>query len=629
MNTQHHVSDKAVINCYLREEPTTWQHLAAHQWQTMFDKNNLPPVSTAQSLVCITLANQQLTLVVGVTYWSLTQRHQFSFPIYAQHTTAYAQHTTTEQWHTITLGQFIMYTMQEYIFTHSRTSPQLDTLLYRSLDSALNIKTFLHYRKNDIDTLHSYNKQSFIQSEQALLIGHQLHPTGKSRSGFSHSEMLQYSPETAEQFQLTYFAVQKNYLHEDSATGTPTHAIIKQTLKDYFAAKPPTLLQPYIDNHDTALIPVHPWQATFLRSQDNVKALEKSGAITYLGAHGPSFKATTSIRTVFSEKCNFMYKLSMNIRITNSERVNKHWELDRVVETARMLRHPIAEKIKQSAPHFYIMDEPAYISVKVDDVVLDGFSCILRDATQVMDANKDITSITSLIQDHPFDKKSRLFHIIARLARIENTSVEGISLIWFKRYFDVTIHSLMRLFVDWGLCFEPHGQNTLIELENGYPTKGFCRDGQGFFHREASHQDWCAIFPHKGEKTQSIFPEELAKERLIYYPFINQLFSVINAFGTQGLIDEQTLLDYTMQALKAIGKESTRYPFTLLDVLQHAERLPCKGNLLTQLYNMDELVGDIADQSVYISLINSLKPQKKDTQETQKKNQCSNALSDI
>ncbi len=600
MNIQHHVSDKAVINCYLREEPTTWQYYPAHKWQRLFTNTRMPSVALSHSLIHITLVKQNIHIAIGVTYWSATQRHQFSFPIYCSN-------GSNQHWYTITLGQFIVYTMQEYLSTHDKKHPQLDTLLYRSLDSAKNIQTFLDHRKNAIDDLHSHQKQSFIQSEQALLIGHQLHPTGKSRSGFSHSEMLQYSPETAEQFQLVYFAVQKKYLHEDSATGTPTHAIIKQSLSKYLAHQPKSILHAYIANDDMALIPVHPWQATFLRSKSHVKALEEQGAITHLGAYGPYFKATTSIRTVFSEDDNFMYKLSLNLRITNSERVNKHWELDRVVETARMLRHPIAQEIKKSAPDFYIIDEPAYISVKVGNKVLDGFSCILRDATHLKGHDKDITSITSLIQDHPFDKKSRLYNIIYQLAQNEGTSLHDTSLKWFQRYLDVTITSLMRLFVDWGLCFEPHGQNMLIELENGYPTKGFCRDGQGFFHREASHEDWCKIFPHKGEKTQSIFPEELAKERLIYYPFINQLFSVINAFGTQGLIQEKNLLEHTMQTLNAIGKEPTQYPFTLLSVLQQAEHLPCKGNLLTQLYDMDELVGDIAEQSVYIHVNNCLK----------------------
>ncbi len=52
-----------------------------------------------------------------------------------------------------------------------------------------------------------------------------------------------------------------------------------------------------------------------------------------------------------------------------------------------------------------------------------------------------------------------------------------------------------------------------------------------------------------------------------------------------------------------------RYPHTLLDRLLDDERWPCKGNLRTRLNDMDELVGDIAEQSVYVTLPNPLRAQ--------------------
>jgi siderophore synthetase component len=299
-----------------------------------------------------------------------------------------------------------------------------------------------------------------------------------------------------------------------------------------------------------------------------------------------------------------MYKLSLNVRITNSERVNKSWELDRVLETARMMQLPVAKDIKVSAPDFVIVNEPAYITIKVDGKVLDGFSCIFRDASDFIDPARDISAVTTLVQDNPLGGPSRLANIIGRLAKQEGRSVEDVTMDWFDRYITVSIESLMKLFIDWGLCFEPHGQNTLIELVGGYPTRCFCRDGQGFFHRQASHADWCEVMPGKGEVTESIFPEDLARERLIYYPFINQVFSVINALGTQRLSDEELLMARLRERMSALADQPQRYPFSLLEVLENSERLPCKGNLLTQLYNMDELVGDIATQSVYVTLPN-------------------------
>ena len=49
-----------------------------------------------------------------------------------------------------------------------------------------------------------------------------------------------------------------------------------------------------------------------------------------------------------------------------------------------------------------------------------------------------------------------------------------------------------------------------------------------------------------------------------------------------------------------------RYPATLLDRLLDDDHWPCKANLLTRAHDMDELVGDISTQSVYVSLPNPL-----------------------
>jgi siderophore synthetase component len=158
------------------------------------------------------------------------------------------------------------------------------------------------------------------------------------------------------------------------------------------------------------------------------------------------------------------------------------------------------------------------------------------------------------------------------------------------------------------LCFEAHGQNSLLELQDGYPARYLYRDSQGYFHRAAAHEDFCRAIPRLGEATESIFPEDLANERLVYYLIINQVFSVINALGTQGLADEANLMREFASLLERVAGEETRYPLDMIDHLLTREHLPCKGNLLTQLFNMDELVGDIATQSVYVDIPNVIRP---------------------
>ena len=72
-----------------------------------------------------------------------------------------------------------------------------------------------------------------------------------------------------------------------------------------------------------------------------------------------------------------------------------------------------------------------------------------------------MSALTVLCQDHPFGGRSRL----ARSSRRSPRAAEAeVAREWFARYCEVVVVSLVRLYLDLGLCFEPHQQNTLLEL---------------------------------------------------------------------------------------------------------------------------------------------------------------------
>ena len=209
----------------------------------------------------------------------------------------------------------------------------------------------------------------------------------------------------------------------------------------------------------------------------------------------------------------------------------------------------------------------------------------------------DVSSLTTLCQDHPFGGRSRLANLAAGRERE-----------WFQAYLQTLTVSLIRLYLDVGLTYEPHQQNTLLRLRDGLPEHALVRDSQGYFHREAAHQDICDVLPHHGEAAESIFPEALADERLVYYPFLNNALGVIDALGAGGGIDERTLLRDLRDTLARERKQGGRYPHTLLDRLLDDATWPCKANLRTRLHDLDELVGDISTQSVYVTIPNPLIP---------------------
>jgi len=164
---------------------------------------------------------------------------------------------------------------------------------------------------------------------------------------------------------------------------------------------------------------------------------------------------------------------------------------------------------------------------------------------------------------------------------------------------------LVRLYLDLGLCTEAHQQNVLLELEEGWPAHGVIRDSQGYFHREAAHKHIAALLPGIGEKSESVFPEALADERLVYYPFFNNALGVINALGVTGAIDEVVLLGDLKALLEAERERGATYATTLLDRLLDDATWPCKGNLTTRMHDMDERADD-ADRASYVKILNPL-----------------------
>jgi siderophore synthetase component len=462
------------------------------------------------------------------------------------------------------------------------TSPE--ALLGRVRESLDAVTTILDAREGDVVRLWSASPLSFEESEQALLLGHPLHPTPKGLSG----RLKRFTPELQPRFQLHWLSVAQERVAHDSATGVPAPALAARLL-----GHPSTA--------GRILLPAHPWEAGYLARAAG--ALFASGDVIDLGPAGAPVTPTTSVRTVYRAGWAHMLKFSLHARVTNSMRVSLPKELRRAVEAARLAQTPVGAAAQRIAPRFTILHDPAYLSIPGED----GFSVLLRENRWPAGTNTDVTALTVLCQDHPFGGRSRLANLIAALASGGARSEADVAREWFARYADAVVVSLVRLYLELGLCFEPHQQNTLLELDGGWPERCVVRDSQGYFHREAAHADMVKVIPGLGEASESIFPEALADERLVYYPFINNALGVIDALSAGGCIDESVLLGDLRALLERERARGGRYPHTLLDRLLDDDTWPCKANLRTRLNDMDELVGDIAEQSVYVKLPNPLR----------------------
>ena len=160
-----------------------------------------------------------------------------------------------------------------------------------------------------------------------------------------------------------------------------------------------------------------------------------------------------------------------------------------------------------------------------------------------------------------------------------------------------------------GIALEAHQQNTLVLLDpDGWPVGGRYRDNQGYYFRESRRAELERRLPGIGAHSDTFVSDEVTDERFAYYLGINNVLGLIGAFGSQRLADERVLLAAFRRFLAdaATGPAGCApLPARLLDT----PALRCKANLLTRLHGLDELVGPVDTQSVYVTIANPLRPE--------------------
>ncbi|MEE1810946.1 IucA/IucC family protein [Streptomyces sp. BE133] len=439
----------------------------------------------------------------------------------------------------------------------------------------------------------------FLTAEQSLLLGHPLHPTPKSREGLSDSESRLYSPELHGSFPLHWMAVDRSVLATDSAWtdgGRPVSAT------ELITSHAEGLQLP----DKTTPIPLHPWQARELRHRPAATALLDAGLLHDLGPHGKHWHPTSSVRTVHRPGAELMLKLSLGVRITNSRRENLRKELHRGVEVHRLLRSGLAAQWHAVHPGFDIVRDPAWLAVDgPDGEPVAGLDVMLRH--NPFGPYDDAVCIAALTAPRPWPGRtgmhSRIAEIVISLAAATGRAVGAVATEWFLRYLDRVVRPVLWLDAHAGVALEAHQQNTLVLLDpHGWPVGGRYRDNQGYYFRESHRAALEHRLPGIGSVSDTFVSDAVTDERFAYYLGINNVFGLIGAFGAQHLAGEHVLIAAFRRFLGSAAALGSPLPAHLME----NSHLRCKANLLTRLHGLDELVGPVDTQSVYVTIANPL-----------------------
>ena len=473
------------------------------------------------------------------------------------------------------------------------------SLVERWIQSRDALQQFLNIRAEDFDALVQL-EQGFIESEQALILGHSMHPAPKSRTGFVHEDWQKYSPEACGQTQLHYWLVAPEYIAEGTALEQAFSIQLKQEIKWHLSESELETLAAYAHYK---LLPLHPWQARYLQSKVWFKSLKAKLKIIDLGEKAWIFSPTTSVRTLASFNAPWMLKPSLSVMITNSIRVNLAKECHRGEMTHRLWHSELGRDILKQYPTLKAVNDPAWIALQLDGEIIDETICIVRD--QPFTPEQQVTCIASLCQDHPVEDRNRFNALFDQIASQQNLDDKAkIALDWFKTFLNISLTPLMYVYHRYGMAFESHQQNVLVELKDGWPQWLWLRDNQGFYYIEEFADEILQQFPELHDKAHAVGSKTFVDERFSYYFFGNTLFGIINAIGATDFVSEQDLLSVLQQHLFDLLKQ---YPdSSLIQSLLYQPTLPYKGNLLTRLYELDELIAPVENQSVYIQLANPL-----------------------
>ncbi|WP_237524333.1 IucA/IucC family protein [Streptomyces sp. SID5643] len=467
----------------------------------------------------------------------------------------------------------------------------------------------------------------FLTAEQALLLGHPLHPTPKGREGLSEAQALLYSPEARGSFPLHWMAVAPSVLATDSSWTERGRPVAAPRLTARLAGPAPALPDGY------ALLPLHPWQAHEIRHRPEAAALLDAGLLRDLGAGGPHWHPTSSVRTVYRSHAPAMLKLSLGLRITNSRRENLRKELHRGVEVHRLLRSGLAQQWRAAHLDFDIVRDPAWLAVGTPEgAPVPGLDVVIRH--NPFSPSDDVSCVAGLVSPRPSSPaarddapghpaqhdraqhdpakcdaalRSRLAELVTRLARRTGRPPGAVAAEWFLRYLGHVVRPVLWLDGEAGVALEAHQQNILLVLDaDGWPRGGRYRDNQGYYFRESRRGELGTRLPGIGERSDTFVDDEVTDERLVYYLVVNNVFGLIGAFGSQGLADERLLLAAFRRFLATAASGPTRLRSSLPARLLDSPALRCKANLLTRLHGLDELVGPVDGQSVYVSIANPL-----------------------
>ncbi|CQH15425.1 IucA/IucC family protein [Yersinia frederiksenii] len=547
------VAAQCFLNALIRET-RDWQIVPAAKNQ-QYPQIHIP-ISSSQAIH------------IALRHISPTQHHHYLFPAYLHQQDGGVSAP-------ISVEQLVTLLLEKPAVKGELSQEVIARFRQRVLESHDNTQTAINLRL-DWPSLRD-KPLNFAEAEQGLLVGHAFHPAPKSHEPFDEKQARRYLPDYAARFPLRWFAVDKRYVCGESLNLT-----LQQRLQRFASESAPQFLPHFTD--DVWLLPMHPWQASHLLTQDWCQQLVQQGRLQDLGEAGERWLPTSSSRSLYSPSNRDMIKFSLSVRLTNSVRTLSVKEAKRGIRLARLAQTSRWQSLQARYPTFRVMQEDGWAGLRSPEGVIQEESLmVLRDNLLFSQPDNQTNVLVTLTQAAPDGGDSLLVCAVRRLAARLNLPLQQAAHCWLDAYCQHVLLPLFSTEADYGLVLLAHQQNILVEMQQDLPVGMLYRDCQGSgFTRDAA--PWLEEIGEADAENR--FSEQQLLRYFPYYLLVNSSLAVTAALAAANLDSEENLMARVRVALHGLRLNAKN---TLcLDYVLDSSHWNCKGNFFCYLHDHNE-----------------------------------------
>ncbi|WP_226039965.1 IucA/IucC family siderophore biosynthesis protein [Natrinema sp. DC36] len=310
------------------------------------------------------------------------------------------------------------------------------------------------------------------------MTGHPWLTFNKGRVGWGYDDYRDYAPERAESIRLSWCAVSREAAEFVSVEGLEHEALLESELGSHYGRFRAELEGRGLDPEDYLLLPVHDWQWENAIVPMFGKQLATDDIVP-LGAGPDEYLPMQSVRTFVNADEPGKHNVKLPMMITNTlvwrglpgERTEAAPLVTEYVKDVRdsdpflrddcevVLPGEIAG-VNFDHPTFDALEGPAYQYTEL-------LGCVWRESvTDLIDEDERAMTLSALLHVEDGDP------LISKLVERSDLALSE----WLDELFATMLPPLLHYLYRYGTAFSPHGENTILVLEDDRPSRLAVKD---------------------------------------------------------------------------------------------------------------------------------------------------------